>query len=84
MSRERGLEISERLDALEGLLRERSETEWADRLNAAIAGGSTGTEILVRAGVVLRELTKSGVAKRIGCAREAHELERLLGRQLRI
>jgi signal transduction histidine kinase len=80
----RGLDISQRLDALETRLREHDEAGWADRLNAAIAGGSTGTESLVRAGVVLRELASSETAKRVGCLDEARELGRIVGRQLRV
>ena len=84
MSQQRGLEISQRVEALELRLRERSESDWAERLNTAVAGGATGTEILVRIAVVLRDLARSDAAKRIGCANEARELERLVGRQLRI
>ena len=84
MSQQRGLEISQRVEALEQVLRQSSEGEWADRLNVAVAGGATGTETLVRVAVVLRDLAKSEAAKRIGCAKEARELERLVGRQVRI
>ncbi|HKW77883.1 MAG TPA: hypothetical protein VJQ09_02220 [Candidatus Limnocylindria bacterium] len=55
---ERGLEISRRIDALQTLLRERSEGAWADRLDAAVAGGATGTERDVKdlAGLIDRHL----------------------------
>ena len=84
MSQERGLEISQRLEALESLLRARGEIEWARRLDAAVAGGATGTEILVRAGAVVRELRRSRDAKRLGIERDLKELAGLIDRQLRI
>ena len=78
-----GLEISQRLEALEALLRERGEVAWADRLDVAVAGGATGTESLFRAGAVLRDLAKSDDAKRLGCRDEARSLRGLIDRQLR-
>ena len=81
---ERGLEISRRIDALQTLLRERSEGAWADRLDTAIAGGSTGTESLFRAGAALRDLLSSGVAKRLGVEGEAKDLAGLIDRHLKI
>jgi len=65
------------------LLRERSETAWADRLNAAVAGGATGTEILFRIGAELREMVRSGVAKTQGCEREAKDLRSKIDRHLK-
>ena len=84
MSQERGLEISRRLEALESSLRRRGETGWADRLDAAVAGGATGTEILVRAGAVVRELQKGGDARRLGIDRDLKELAGLIDRQLKV
>jgi hypothetical protein len=79
-----GLEISKRIDALISLLRERGETAWADRLDAAVAGGATGTESLVRAGAALQELKRSGTPARLGCIDDVLTLDRLIGRQVRI
>lgn len=84
MWQERGLQISRRLDALESVLRRRGEVDWAGRLDAAVAGGATGTEILHRVGVVLRELRKSGDAKRLAVEQEVKDLAGLIDRQLRI
>jgi hypothetical protein len=78
-----GLEISQRLEALEALLRGRGEVAWADRLDAAVVGGATGTETLFRAGAVLRDLANSEDSKRVGCRDEARSLRGLIDRQLR-
>ena len=80
----RGVEISKRLASLESLLREHDAAEWASRLDRAEAGGSTGTEILHRVGVVLRELRKSGEAKRLGVEQQVMDLAGLVDRQMRI
>ena len=77
------LEISQRLEALEAVLRERGEVAWADRLAVAVAGGATGTESLFRAGAVLRDLVKSDDSKRLACRDEARSLRGLIDRQLR-
>jgi hypothetical protein len=78
-----GLEISQRLEALETFLRERGEAAWADHLDVAVAGGATGTESLFRAGAVLRDLVKSEDSKRLNCRDEARSLRGLIDRQLR-
>jgi hypothetical protein len=41
---------------------ERGETDWSDRIEEAIEGGATATEILMRLRHTLRELLRSGVA----------------------
>ena len=83
MRTKEGLEISQRIERLEALLRARSETAWADRLNAAVAGGATGTEILFRVGAELHEFVRSGVAKTQGCEREAKDLRGKIGWHLK-
>jgi hypothetical protein len=78
-----GAELAQRVDALESLLRQRSEAAWADRLRDAVRGGSSGTEILDRVAVVLRDLERSDAARRAGCASEARALRSLIDRRLR-
>jgi hypothetical protein len=41
---------------------ERGEFDWSRRIEDAIAGGSTSTEILMRVRHCLRELLEAGVA----------------------
>jgi hypothetical protein len=40
---------------------ERGEFDWSERIEDAIAGGSTATEILMRVRSCLRELLDSGI-----------------------
>jgi hypothetical protein len=42
-------------------LLERGEFDWSSKIENAIAGGATGTEILMRIRVTVRELLESGV-----------------------
>ena len=52
-------------------------------MNAAVAGGATGTEILFRVGAELHEFVRSGVAKTQGCEREAKDLRGKIGWHLK-
>jgi hypothetical protein len=41
---------------------ERGEFDWSSKIEDAIAGGATGTEILMRMRSTMRELVESGAA----------------------
>ena len=43
-------------------LLERGEFDWSSKIEDAIAGGATGTEILLRMRFTMRELLESGAA----------------------
>ncbi len=61
---------------------EQGQSYWGDKIEDAIAGGATGTEILMRLRFTLRELLEADVVASDDKAR-AKSLIRQLGRVLR-
>jgi hypothetical protein len=78
------LDVSTEAEALMATLRERGAAASAEKLDHAIIGGATGTEILVRLHEALGDLLSAGELPDRETRRRARDLRRVITMRLRV